>query len=372
MREVLAAHTLRHLLLASLFVVFAAFGTATATADVRGPTPAPTDLQYLNEDSNFWKQIRQGQEGRGGQLIQSQGEDWRLLRNGPLRNFTAFGMLVTVIVLCFFFLIRGRIKIDHGWSGWTIERFTSLERCGHWILAISFIILGLTGLNITYGKYVLLPLIGKEAFASISIAGKYVHNYVAFAFILGLVWVFITWIKDNFPRSADIKWVMQGGGLMSKGVHPPSHKFNAGQKVIFWLVILTGASISLSGWALLFPFETQMFSTTFYLINGLIGTKLPTDLSALQEQQYAVTWHTMMAIFMICVILAHIYIGSIGMQGAFAAMGSGRVDLNWAKEHHSLWVEKLEAEDRLDKQPDEAHQSDAGPDDAGAKAQPAE
>ena len=367
MTKILAALNIRYWLTAMAFVVFAAFATSTASADVRGPEPPKQDLQYLDEDSQFWKQIRQGQEGRGGQLIQSQGEDWRLLRNGPLRNFSAFGLLVTVIVLCFFFLIRGRIKIDSGWSGFTIERFNNLERCGHWILAVSFIILGLTGLNITYGKYVLMPLLGKEAFGSLSIAGKYIHNYVAFAFILGLVWVFITWIRDNFPRSADVKWVMQGGGLLSPGKHPPSHKFNAGQKVIFWSVILTGASISLSGWALLFPFETQMFGKTFAIINGVVGTTLPTDLSAIQEQQYAVTWHTMMAVFMICIILAHIYIGSVGMQGAFSAMGSGRVDLNWAKEHHSLWVKKLEDEDKLDKQPDDTHQPDPG-----AKAQPAE
>ncbi len=133
------------------------------------------------------------------------------------------------------------------------------------------------------------------------------------------------------------------------------------------MVILTGISISLSGWALLFPFETQMFAKTFSIVNSVAGTSYPTELSGIEEQQYAVTWHQIMAIFMICVILAHIYIGSVGMQGAFAAMGSGRVDLNWAKEHHSLWVEKLETEDKLDQQPDDAHQPDAE-----TKAQPAE
>lgn len=368
MTKILAARSIRVALIALLFAVFGALGAATtASADVRGPDPKKPDLQYLDQDSNFWSKIRQGQEGRGGQLIQSQGEDWRLLRNGPLLQYTYTAMLVTVVLLALFFLARGRIKIDHGWSGFTIERFTMPERMGHWILAVSFVILGITGLNVSFGKYVLMPIIGKEAFGAISIAGKYLHNYVAFAFILGLVWVFITWIKDNFPRSADLKWALQGGGLFVKGVHPPSHKFNAGQKMIFWLVILTGISISLSGWALLFPFETQMFAKTFGVINSVAGTTYPTELTAIQEQQYAVTWHNIMAIFMICVILCHIYIGSIGMQGAFDAMGSGRVDLNWAKEHHSLWVEKLEAEDKLDKQPDEAHQPEPG-----AKAQPAE
>lgn len=55
------------------------------------------------------------------------------------------------------------------------------------------------------------------------------------------------------------------------------------------------------------------------------------------------------------------------MEGAFSAMGSGRVDLNWAKEHHSLWVEKLEKQDKLDLEPDEEHEASVD-----AKTQPAE
>lgn len=355
---------------ASLMLALFAITAANAQSNVNPPPPAPAaNIQTLDSQSDFWNQIRHGAEGKGGQLIQSQGEDWRLFRNGPLKEYTSYGLLGIVILLALFFLLRGRIKIDHGWSGWTIERFNTLERCGHWILAVSFIILALTGLNVTFGKYVLLPVIGKEAFGTISVLGKYVHNYVAFAFILGLVWVFITWIKDNFPRMADLKWFLMGGGVLVKGIHPPAHKFNAGQKIIFWLVILTGVSISLSGWALLFPFETAMFAKTFAFINSIAGTDYPTQLSAIQEQQYAVTWHTMMAIFMICVILAHIYIGSVGMQGAFAAMGSGRVDLNWAKEHHSLWVEKLEKDGELDLEQDDEHEPEEEP---AAKAQPAE
>ncbi len=145
---------------------------------------------------------------------------------------------------------------------------------------------------------------------------------------------------------------------------------------VFWMVILTGVSISLSGWVLLFPFETAMFAKTFAIVNSIAGTDYPTQLSAIQEQQYAVTWHGILAIAMVCVVLAHIYIGTMGMQGAFSAMGSGRVDLNWAKEHHSLWVAKLENENKLNQQPDDQHEpaspdaDDAG--DAGVKAQPAE
>ena len=239
---------------------------------------------------------------------------------------------------------------------------------GHWILAVSFIILGLTGLNVSFGKYVLMPVIGKEAFGMISIGGKYLHNYVAFAFILGLAWVFIAWIKDNFPRSADMKWALQGRRLVRQRRSSAFTQVQCRAKTDLLdgdphrdldLSVRLGASVPVRN-----PDVCQdiLASST-----GCIGTTYPTELSGIEEQQYAVTWHQIMAIFMICVILAHIYIGSIGMQGAFAAMGSGRVDLNWAKEHHSLWVEKLETEDKLDQQPDDAHQPDAE-----TKAQPAE
>ena len=162
--------------------------------------------------------------------------------------------------------------------------------------------------------------------------------------MLGLAIIFVTWVTNNIPNKHDLIWISKGGGLFSKGVHPPSRKFNAGQKMIFWLVILGGVSISLSGWALMFPFEYAFFAKTFAFLNNF-GFNLPTDLTPIQEMQLSQAWHTMVAVFMIAVILAHIYIGSIGMEGAFDAMGSGEVDVNWAKEHHNLWVEEVLAEE---------------------------
>jgi len=137
----------------------------------------------------------------------------------------------------------------------------------------------------------------------------------------------------------DLKWLALGGGLFSKGVHPEAARFNAGQKLIFWSVILGGVSLSLSGVALMWPYEVQPWGGTFALINYL-GFDLPTQFSALQEVQLSVLWHSAVALVMIVIVIAHIYIGSVGMEGAFDAVGSGQVDLNWAKEHHSLWVEE--------------------------------
>jgi formate dehydrogenase subunit gamma len=158
--------------------------------------------------------------------------------------------------------------------------------------------------------------------------------------MVGLAMTFVMWLKHNFPNRYDVKWLLKGGGMFSRhGEHLPAKKFNAGQKILFWLIMLTGVSICMSGWMLLYPFTTAAFAKTFGVLN-VLGLGLPTTLTPMQEQQYAALWHSMMAIFMVCVIFGHIYIGTIGMQGAFDAMGNGHVDENWAREHHSIWAEE--------------------------------
>lgn len=318
----------------------------TAVAQQAGSVPGNT--LGTSSDSDLWRQIRQGDRGQvsipdrqAGVLIQSEGDNWRAVRNGPLSIYGAWALLGIVILLCLFFIIRGRIKVEHGLSGKLIERFNSVERFAHWLTAVSFVLLALTGLNLLYGRYFLLPVIGADAFSVITIAGKYVHNYISFAFMVGIVMMFVLWVKHNIPNKLDLIWIAQGGGLFTKGVHPPSKKFNAGQKLIFWSVILGGASVSASGIALLFPFELHMFGKTFGVMN-MFGASLPTNLTVMQEMQLSQLWHAVVSIALIVIIVAHIYIGSIGMQGAFDAMGSGMVDENWAKEHHNLWVEEVQ------------------------------
>ncbi len=299
-----------------------------------------------NYDNELWRKVREGLKGqvsipdkKAGQLVQSDGEAWRNFRNGPLPRDGLWAMLAILAVLAAFFLLRGRIKIEHGWAGRTITRFSDLERFGHWLLASSFIILALTGLNVLYGRYALLPLIGAQAFSTISIGAKWLHNYVAFAFMAGLALTFVVWLRHNLPSWRDLVWLAKGGGMFVKGSHPPAWKFNAGQKILFWIVMLGGLSLSMSGVALMFPFQTALFAKTFAVLN-MVGFKLPTALTPVQEMQYATSWHGIVALGMLVVIIGHIYIGTLGMQGAFSAMGSGQVDVNWAKEHHSLWAEQ--------------------------------
>jgi formate dehydrogenase subunit gamma len=197
-----------------------------------------------------------------------------------------------------------------------VLRFKEFERFAHWLTAASFVILGISGLNITFGKLILLPLIGPDAFSAFSQVAKYAHNFTSFPFVLGLVLIVVIFIKDNVPDGVDIEWFKQGGGFI-KSKHAPARRFNAGEKLVFWGALGAGGAVAVSGYLLLFP---------FYF----------TDIAGMQIAQAV---HSIIAILFVALILGHIYIGTLGMEGAFEAMWTGEVDFNWAKEHHDLWLE---------------------------------
>ena len=254
-------------------------------------------------------------------LIQPAGRDWRDFQRSKLPIIGGVAILGMLVLLAIFLMVRGRIRIEHGFSGRKILRFASFERFTHWMTASCFIVLALSGLNISFGRTLVLPLFGANAFSAMSTWAKYAHDFLAFPFMLGLIIMFMIWIKDNIPGRLDALWIREGGGILRNGKHPPARRFNAGQKGIFWIVIIGGTLMSLSGWFLLFPY-------------------LPANVTALQ---FWTVIHAVIAMLFIAAMLAHIYIGTVGMEGAFEAMGTGEVDLNWAKEHHSLWVEEEQA-----------------------------
>ena len=309
-------------------------------------------------DPDLWRGIRYGSAditaSNNGPaatvLVQDGGMRWLLFREGPLITYGGYLLLGTLALLAIFFLIRGRIRIDGEKTGRTIERFKWVERFGHWLLAGSFIVLGITGLVSLMGRKFLIPAFGHETFAFIAVGSKWVHNNVSWAFMLALIMIFVMWIAHNLPDKTDIKWLMKGGGIFTKS-HPPAKKFNAGQKLIFWSVIVLGTSISVTGLALLFPFEINMFAATFEKLNsfgisGALGLgELPTVLAPHEEMQLAQLWHAIVSFVLMAIILAHIYIGSVGMEGAYDAMGSGEVEEQWAREHHSIWVEDVKAKE---------------------------
>jgi formate dehydrogenase subunit gamma len=314
------------------------------------PDAVPGNARASLPRADLWRSVRQGIAGRvsiadkkAGVLVQANGENFRIVQDGPLPDWGGWLMLAMIVLLALFFAVRGRIRIEGGESGHTIERFNLFERFMHWLTAISFILLVLTGLNILYGRYVLKPIMGASAFATMTAWGKYTHDYVAFLFMAGLVLMFLLWVANNLPTKADLIWLAKGGGMFARHTHPPAYKFNAGQKILFWIVMLGGFSVSFSGLCLLMPFTLHPFAPTFAFIN-LFGAHLPTTLTALEETQLALIWHAAVALVLIALILAHIYIGTLGMEGAFRAMTDGQVDENWAAEHHSLWLRQIKNE----------------------------
>jgi formate dehydrogenase subunit gamma len=256
-------------------------------------------------------------------LIQPAGRVWRYFHEVLLHWIGAAVILGMIALLGIGYLLIGRLRISAGRSGWKVHRFNAFERFSHWLTASSFVVLALTGLNITFGKLLLVPLIGHDAFSRIAEAAKYVHNFLSFAFVIGLASIVALWFRDNIPGKVDLVWLKEGGGFVGNK-HPPAGRFNAGEKLVFWFALGSGLAVIVSGFLLLFP---------FYVTN-IFG------------MQIAQGVHAVVAVLFVAVIIAHIYIGTLGMEGAFEAMGTGYVDLNWAKEHHRLWLEQEIAKGR--------------------------
>jgi len=294
------------------------------SSDGDAPSAARSEQVTLPDT---WRAVRQGEPGfvsgqpaSRGVLIQSEGETWRAFRNGKLAFYGGLSLIGVTLAIAAFYLVRGKIMIEGGPSGRLILRFTRIERIGHWLTAGSFLVLGTTGLNMLYGRWLLEPIIGKTLFSWLTWAGKWLHNIGGFVFIAGLVLIFVLWARDNLWDRYDWGWIKDGGGLLKKGVHPPAAKFNFGQKTQFWMVIVVGTLVSSTGLNLLFPFT--------------LG-----DIHLMQAMQLI---HAALAVMMVLFILGHIYIGTIGMEGASTAVTTGYVDREWARAHHAVWVEESE------------------------------
>ena len=253
-------------------------------------------------------------------IEQPAGRDWRHFREVTLRWIGGVAILGILALLVLFYLWRGMVRIESGRSGHTIVRFNAAERFVHWMTATCFVILALSGLNITFGRPLLLPLMSPEGFTAWSEWAKYAHNYLSFPFTLGVILIFFMWVAGNIPNRVDIEWFRRRGGMVGHD-RPPAYRFNGGQKLIYWIVVLGGGAIAVSGYLLMFPFYG-------------------TDIQTMQSAEIA---HGIIAMLFIAAMLGHIYIGTIGMEGAFEAMGTGTVDVNWAGEHHKLWLEEVRA-----------------------------
>ena len=246
--------------------------------------------------------------------------DWRLGLADFATHMGALVILGFTLLLALMLALRGRVPIVRGKSGHKVERFGWFERATHWMTSVSFLMLALTGIVIAYGDTLILPF-GHGVLGSTGWLATWGHMMFFPPFALGVVTMFVMWVRHNLPSRLDLNWLAKGGGMFSDDVHPSARKFNAGQKLIFWSVVLGGGLMILSGILLMFP---------FYLLDA-------------NGMGWAMLGHAVVGLLMITVIIGHIYIGTVGMQGAFWAMWTGKVDRNWAAEHHDLWLQEIDA-----------------------------
>lgn len=289
----------------------------------------------------MWRQVGQGVTGfsslpdpEAGNLIQpfvqypgssltNAGEAWRQVRNNWLIPYGGSLLLIALGALALFYYRKGTIQVHGAPTGRKIERFTAIERSAHWANAIAFVILAVSGIVMAFGKFFLLPIMGSTLFGWLTYALKNAHNFAGPLFAVSLLIVIVTFIKDNLPSGDDITWLLKGGGLFS-GEHVPSHRFNAGEKILFWAgVFVLGLVVVGSGLVL------------DKLIPGLIYERGTMQISHMI--------HAAAAVLMMALFFGHIYMGTVGMAGAYSAMRTGYVDEAWAKEHHELWYDDIKS-----------------------------
>ena len=256
-----------------------------------------------------------------GSKMTSAGEAWRQVRNHWIIPFGGALLVIVVLAMALYYFTKGPLGGHEPDTGRKIERFTYFERAAHWSNAIAFCVLAISGMVMAFGKFVLLPLTGSTLLGWLGWPLKTAHNFAGPLFAVSLVIVFFTFLRSNWPSRDDWLWLRRGGGLFG-GEEPPSHRFNAGEKLVFWGGVF--------------------FLGVFVVSSGLVLDKILPGLDYQRgDMQIAHMIHSISALLIMAVFLGHIYIGTIGMKGSYRAMKTGYVDEGWAREHHRLWYEDI-------------------------------
>ena len=319
-----------------------------ASSDPNYPQQNNAERKKVQPGNNapMWRSIAAGVEGysslprseapEAGVLIQAPvqypgsrrttaGEAWRQVRNNWIIPYGGALLLIMLGALALVYFTRGPLGVHGSETGRKIERFTPFERSAHWANAIAFSILAISGLVMAFGKFILLPVTGLTLFGWLTYVLKNLHNFAGPVFAVSLVIIFLTFLRDNWPQRGDLTWLLKIGGFFDKnGIEPPSHRFNVGEKVVFWGgVFLLGIIVVGSGLVM-----DQLIPGVEYVRSTMQITSMI---------------HGVAAVLMMTVFMLHIYLGTIGMTGAYSAMRTGYVDETWAREHHGYWYEDIRA-----------------------------
>jgi formate dehydrogenase subunit gamma len=306
-------------------------GAALAqTQDERVKEQQQRAVTQPGNNAPVWREVRQGQspytnssvQGRETNvLVQSWGETWRQIRNGPVTFYGGWLVVLVLLAILAFYFTFGPVKLHERPTGRLIRRFSTVDQVVHWSVAISFCVLGISGLIMFFGKHVLLPIIGYTLFSMLATASKFLHNFIGPLLCVLLPLMILLFVHENLFRKGDLHWLKKGGGMLT-GEHVPSGKANAGQKILFWvMVVVCGLTLVVTGLILDFPNFNQTRATmqaanVVHMVAGLIATIL---------------------------LAGHIYLGTIGMKGAWEAMTTGYVDETWAREHHEYWYNEVKS-----------------------------
>lgn len=297
------------------------------TADEPGSAPGVDiwrEMQQRKAAAPLSAGTTQVAGAESGELINSLGDQWRLFRMEyllPYGGYVLGGMFLFVVV---FYFVRGRVPIHAGPSDKVLFRYSLFERTLHWSLASVFLFQAVTGLVLSFGRTLLIPVIGHDAFSVIASLSKQGHNLLGFLFLVALALMIVKFVRRNIYQRGDLSWLLRGGGIIGKK-HVPSNFFNMGEKTMFWLLVFAGGTLVVSGFVLFLPM--------FYQGRTFMG---------LTHAAHGIT-----ALVMTAVVIGHIYIGSVGMEGALEGMKTGYCDLNWAREHHDWWAQRCEDEGKV-------------------------
>lgn len=292
------------------------------------PSVQAAATEDTNPRANYWRAVRDGGQGYTAAsgpyttnvLIENGGQNWRQLRNGPIASLTPWWLALVLLAIGAFYVLRGRIDLEQSTSGRSVERWTLPERVLHWYTASLFIILTITGLSLLFGRAALIPVIGLRGFSAYADFAIALHNYLGPFFVVGVFLEIIAWVKHNIPNEVDIEWIKRWGGMMGRGKHPRAGRMNGGEKIWFWIVATVGVAVCITGLILDFPNFDQSRGT----------------------MQLSNVIHSVLSVIWVSVAFGHIYIGTIGTEGALEGMTTGRVSAEWAKQHHDIWYEELE------------------------------